>query len=148
MENQIEMENDSVLCYLSDWQERLSESPRSKGESYGYRFAIAALTYSWAIVEFRKNGTHTYHKYATSLKDLCPYFRINAGLDIVESLSKINNSLSKAMQKNFAPKIKSSNNKIDVALDYAEQIDTMYQINYAIHDKIRERVFGEQTSST
>jgi hypothetical protein len=52
-------------------------------EPHKVRFAIVALTQSWAIVEYRNSGAYTYHKYASSMRDLCAYAKIVAGLNIM-----------------------------------------------------------------
>lgn len=139
-----ELDNDNVICYFHDWQHRATDAPRSQTETVQYRYGLTSCTNSWALTEFRANGTHIHHKYASSLRDLCPYFLSLAHLDIIDTLRLIEKSLSAVTKIDSNIQIKTLPRRINVAIDLADQIDHCFQINYAIHDDIRERIFSKQ----
>jgi hypothetical protein len=141
-----DIENDNIVCYLNDWQTRVNDGPRSTGETYQYRYGLSACTNAWALTEFRSSGTHIHEKYASSLRDLCPFFANIANLDILKSLNIIQSALNKLMSKNVTLETRMLDRKIDVVIDLADQIDNAFQIDFAIHDDIRERIFDNKAS--
>lgn len=130
-----------ILCYLhDDWQTTRASTGKLRGEEYQYKFAVVALCNCWALCEFRTNGTANYHRYASSMNDLCMFFRINGRINTMVGMQRVKAALDMALGEKSIETIK-GDASVDIALDFAAKVDEAYQIDYAIHDKIRERIF-------
>lgn len=133
---------EKVLCYLTDeLRERKAEGPRSKGETLRYRFGIAATPNSWSLTEFR--GELSFNRvYATSLADLAPSFKTIADNDPIEGMKRV----VAAFERITGKKLSLSNsgaNDIEKAIEMGRQVDSFFEVDYAVHDKVRERMFGD-----
>lgn len=134
-----------VLCYLTDWQERISEGHRNKGAKIRFRFAIGVTPYQWTIVEFNE-GSEDLPKNrvnAGSFRDLVGAFKTEVGISAFEGIKKVQEALETrvGLKPNLKPL--STNVDMDLALDFAHQVDAAYSTDFTIHDKVRERYFGE-----
>jgi FMN phosphatase YigB (HAD superfamily) len=135
-------ENEKVLCHLSDdWKTRKSEGPRSKGETLSYRYGVSATPNSWALTEYRENLAFN-QVYATSFADLAPSFRTIANVDPVEGMKRVIASLERITGKKIVLS-NSGANEIEKALEMGRQVDAFFEVDYAIHDRVRERIFGD-----
>jgi hypothetical protein len=140
----IDSANDSaydVLFWLTDNLTRKSEGPRGNGELYQVRFAVTALTHSWAITEIRSTGTTTHHAFATSLADLCLIFKSIADVDICRGVELSRDELSKRT-KRPAPQFDVANKTVADCISYLQQLDSEYLTDYALHDDVRKRFFN------
>lgn len=135
-------DTEKVLCHLSDdWKTRKAESPRSKGETLSYRHGVAATPNSWTLTEYR--GDLAFNQiYATSFADLAPSFRTIADVDPVEGMKRVIASLERITGKKIALS-NSGANEIEKAIEMGRQVDALFEVDYAIHDKVRERIFGD-----
>jgi hypothetical protein len=136
------MTAEKILCYLSDdWKTRIAESPRSKGETLTFRYGIAATPNSWTLTEYR--GDLAFNQvYATSFADLAPSFKTIADANPIDGMKRVISSLERITGK----KIVLNNivaGEIETAIDMGRQVDSTFEVDYAIHDKVRERIFGE-----
>lgn len=140
MQNTVET-NDNILCYLNDWEVGKSNSPRTKGESYSFRFAVVAMTHCWGLVEYREDSVPLYHKYATSFADLCVFFRLNANIAIHEGMNLVATSLQKIDTSVPAIGLLPAKASVEEVLDFAKKIDVLYKTDYALHNDVRKRLF-------
>lgn len=135
-------ETAKVLCYLTDdWKSRKSEGPRSKGETLSYRFGVSVTPNSWALTEFRE-GLAINQVYATSFADLCPSFKTIAKVDPVDGMRRVVASLQSITGKNFSGDLSKADD-IEKLVEASKQVDAFFEVDYAIHDNVRERVFGD-----
>lgn len=134
---------DNLLCYLhADWQASPVHAGRGRViEEYKYKFGVVALTNCWALCEFRSTGAMIYHRYASNMSDLCMFFRINARMLTIDAVQIVKTALDDILGVRNIPLLASEATTL-VALDLAAKIDTAYQIDYALHDNIRERIFN------
>jgi len=138
-----------VLCFLTDdWQTRVTEGPRSKGETVKFRFGVTATNYGWALTEFRENAPPIMRKHACCLSNLTPLFKTEANLDPFEGIRRCQQALEAIAKKNPNLKPLPTDNRIELAMDFASQIDSAYNTNYALDDDVRERFFGSAEDDT
>lgn len=136
-----------VLCYLTDdWQSRVSDGPKSKGQVIRYKYGVTASNFEWQLTEFREGSPPIIRVHASSLAHLAPSFKTEAGLISFESIRRCQQALESIakIQPNLKPI--PGGLDIDTAIDYAEQVDAAYKTNYALHDNVRKRFFGEVES--
>lgn len=135
-------EAENVLCLLTDdWKTRKAESPRSKDVTLSFRYGVAATPNSWTLTEYR--GELALNQvYATSFADLAPSFRTIADVDPVEGMKRVVASLEKISGKKIALSNNGAN-EIEKAIEMGRQVDAFFEVDYAIHDKVRERIFGD-----
>lgn len=74
------------------------------------------------------------------MNDLCMFFRINGRINTMVGMQRVKAALDMALGEKSIETIK-GDASVDIALDFAAKVDEAYQIDYAIHDKIRERIF-------
>ena len=131
-----------VLCFLTeDYQSRVIDGPRNKGETLHYKYGITATNFEWNLTEFRKDSPPIIRIHASRFEDLVPSFKTEAGCDPIESMKRCLAALEATAKLKVAivvPKGKS----VEEAISFAREIDSAYQTNYAIHDDVRERYFG------
>lgn len=138
-----------VLCYLTDdYQSRVSDGPKNKGQVIRYKFGVTASDYEWQLTEFREGSTPSIRVHAANFTHLCPFFKTEAGLSAFDSMLRCQQSLESIAKIN--PNFKPLNGffDIDLAIDYAEQVDLVYQTNFTLHDNVRKRFFGEAEDET
>jgi hypothetical protein len=138
-------DSEKVLCFLSDdLKTRKAESPRSKGETLSYRHGVATTPNSWTLTEYR--GKLAFNQvYATSFADLAPSFKTVADIDPVEGMKRVVASLERITGKKLVLNGNGSNS-IEQAIEMGKQVDAFFEADYAIHDKVRERLFGESAT--
>lgn len=133
-----------VLCYLTDdWLSRPVDGPRSKGETLEYRYGITATGFEWNLTEFRRGTPPLIRIHATRFEDLVPSFKTEANVDPVEGMKRCVEALEKIAQKKAVLTVPEKGNKIEKAIAFAALVDAAYETNYAIHDNVRERFFGD-----
>jgi hypothetical protein len=136
-----ETESQSVLCYLTDWQERPSEGPKSKTDTLRFRFGISVSPNQWMLTEFR-DALALHRTYASNFSDLTPTFKTIAGIRAFDGIKKVQEALEAVAKINPNLKPLPTKDDIELALDFANQVDSFYQTDFAIHDNVRERYFG------
>ncbi len=134
-----------VLCYLTDdWQSRTSDGPKNKGQVIRFKYGVTASNYEWELTEFREGAAIPFVRiHASSFAHLAPSFESEAGLNAFESMRRCQQALE-AIAK-ITPNLRAIPGGIDVysAIDFAEQVDAAYKTNFALHDNVKKRFFGE-----
>jgi hypothetical protein len=139
----------SVLCYLTDdWQTRISDGPKNSGQVIRYKYGITATNYCWALTEFRDGSIPAVRVNASNFAHLAPSFKTEAGLSAFDSMRRCQQALE-AIAK-IMPNLKPIPGGLDVdtAIDYAVQVDTAYETNFALHNNVKKRYFGESEDDT
>lgn len=132
-----------VLCYLTDdWLSRVSDGPRNKGQTFFYKYGITASSFGWQLTEFRKDTVPVMRVHASRFADLTPSFKKEAGLKAFDCIRRIQQALE-AIAK-LSPDIKPlpTDVDLDIAIDYAEQVDSFYKTNFTLYDDVKTRYFG------
>lgn len=137
-----------VLCFLTDnWQSRVIDGPRNKGQTLEYKFGITATNHEWNLCEFRKDSPPIVRVHASRFADLVPSFKTEGGTNPLEGMQRCLTALE-AIAKLKPAFIPAKGNDLEQAMILAAQVDSTYQTNYAIHDNVRERFFGEASDDT
>ncbi len=132
-----------VLCYLTDdWQSRIIEGPRNKGETLEFRFGITASNNGWSLTEFRKNSPPLSRKHASRFADLVPTFKTEANINPFDGMRRCQEALETTAKLKANIAVSEGKNPLEKAIDLACEVDAVYQTNYAIHDDVRQRFFG------
>lgn len=138
-----EDEDSLVLFHLTDWQERTSESPRFKNTTYKFRFSVCAQVNGWTITESRTTGNQIHRTYASSLSDLCPYFRLVADASICDGVRMCTESLRDKTQQTYSRRIPDKSSVND-CLVFMREVDEFYKTDFAIYSDVRERIFNSK----
>jgi len=132
-----------VLCYLTDdWQSRVSDGPKSKGQVIRFKFGITASNFEWELTEFREGSPPTVRVHAACFSQLAPSFKTEAGLKAYDSMLRCQQALESIAKINPNFNKVPNGNDIDMAIDYASQVDTIYKVNFTLHDDVKQRYFG------
>jgi hypothetical protein len=122
---------------------RSVDGPRSKGDTIEYRYGITATGFEWNLTEFRKGTSPIILVHASRFEDLAPAFKTDANTDPIEGMKRCAAALEQIAKKNIVLVVPDKGNKIEQAIAFAASVDAAYETNYAIHDKVRERFFGD-----
>ena len=138
-----------VLCFLTDdYQSRVSDGPKNQGQVIRYKYGVTASNFEWELTEFREGCLPSIRVHACCFAHLAPSFKTEAGLSAFDSMRRCSEALE-AIAK-IMPNLKPIPGGLDVdtAIDYADQVDSAYQTNYALHDNVKKRFFGEAENET
>jgi len=138
---------DNIFCYLTEWSTAISAARRNKGETYKYRFGVAANKFCYGIVELRDSGATVYHVYVTSFEDMCAYLKSVCNIDMSAGLRIILQTLQRNMTEEKTS-IEIPQNDVRAILDAAKTIDAVYKTDYAIHDDVREHIFKNSNTES
>lgn len=136
--------SEKVLCFLTDWQTRISDGIKSNGDSIEFRFAVVVNKHCWSINEFRRDGTNYARAYASNFADLAPQFRVEANINACDGVRICKESLHNN-NINFDFKPLSNGSEIENAINMASELDAAYLTDFAIHDDVRGRYFGDSS---
>ncbi len=145
--SQVKKNGPTLLCSLTDeWQSRISEGPVSKGKEIKYRWVIQPMTFCWSLACENASGLVLGEKYAVGFEILVPLFKSVCNLDPEECCERLNKALSEKTGKSLA--LTSSKTGLEKWIDFGQQLDSFYEVNYSVHGDCRSRLFGESSEES
>ncbi len=134
----------SVLCDISGWKTRKTNSHLAKTDDIKYRYLVCSLSNGWALtIEQDSSPAPINKKFAARFADLACCFKSEANVDPEIALAKVIESLEEKTGKKFTL-VKKPLPLPEKWIDIGRQIDVFFDVDYnsGSQGSVRERLFG------
>jgi len=136
----------SILCELTDWRTRQTNSHLAKTAEIKYRYLISCLSNGWALsFEQEDSVSPVNKKFAARFADLICSFKTEAGIDPIEGINTVVASLSKLTGKKISFDKKGLSGS-ELWVELGRQVDVAFDVDYnaGTSGSVRARLFGDE----
>lgn len=128
-----------ILCALTDWETNVNTSGRGKGTESTRRLAIGGDLWCWNICYESTVGAQQGQKFFQGFRFLIPAAIKNFDIDFEFVRDLVVEKLSESIS--ITDEAKQSILDEDDPKKAGEKIDNAFEVNYNVHEGVRDRIF-------